>query len=135
MILHFGRPRLIWDWIILLLVCYIAIMVPFSVAFKTHDHTKQLIVADTIVEIFFIIDIVINFRTTYIDKKSGRIITQQKLIALHYLKGWFIVDFLAALPFEALYFANHSWVSLYNFILCRFLSLSLVEKFPCNAVA
>ncbi|XP_065052171.1 potassium voltage-gated channel subfamily H member 8-like isoform X2 [Rhopilema esculentum] len=109
MILHFGRPRLIWDWIILVLVCYIAIMVPFNVAFKAHDHRKELIIADCIVEIFFIVDIFINFRTTYIDKKSGRIITQKKMIALHYLKRWFIVDFLAALPFEALYFIDHSW--------------------------
>ena len=95
-------------------------MVPFNVAFKTHDHTLQFMIADIIIELFFIADIVINFRTTYIDKKSGRIITQTKLIAMHYLKGWFIIDFLPALPFEALYFANYSWVckSIYLYELC-----------------
>eukprot|EP00794_Sanderia_malayensis_P017353 gene17353-19086_t len=129
MVLHFGRPRLIWDWVILILVCYIAIMVPFSVAFKTHDHTKELIIADTIVEVFFIIDIIINFRTTYIDKKSGRIITNKKLIAQHYLKGWFIVDFLAALPFEALYFTNHSWGFLVSLLKCgRLLRLFRIAR-------
>ena len=111
MLLHFGRPRLIWDWIILILVAYIAIMVPFNVAFKTHDRTFEIIIADTVVEIFFVFDIVINFRTTYIDKKSGRIVTQQRQIAMHYIKGWFFIDLLAALPFEALYFFDHSWVS------------------------
>lgn len=89
-------------------------MVPFNVAFKAHDQRRQLIIADCIVEVFFIVDIVINFRTTYIDKKSGRIITQKKMIAMHYLKRWFIVDFLAALPFEALYFIDHSWVRFQN---------------------
>lgn len=62
-----------------------------------------------VIELFFIMDIVVHFRTSFVDT-SGRIIYDQRKIAIHYLKGWFILDFLAALPFEALYFLNQSWV-------------------------
>ena len=110
MLFHFGLARLIWDWIILFLVAYLSFMIPFNVAFKLYDGFKWLVV-DIAVELMFIADIVVNFRTTYIDKKSGRIISQQKQIALNYLKGWFALDLLATIPFELLYFVDDSWVS------------------------
>ncbi len=46
-------------------------------------------------------DIVINFRTTFVSK-SGQVILLQKEIALHYLRGWFIIDLFAAVPFDIL---------------------------------
>ena len=89
---------------------YIAIMIPYNVAFQRYNRVRDIIIFDMVIELFFILDIVVHFRTTYVDQ-SGRIIYDQKAIAFKYLKGWFILDFLAALPFEAFYFINHSWVS------------------------
>ena len=86
-------------------------MVPYNVAFRRNDRERDLIIFDMVIELFFIMDIVVHFRTSFVDL-SGRIIYDQKKIAVHYLKGWFILDFLAALPFEALYFINQSWVSI-----------------------
>jgi len=87
-------------------------MIPYNVAFRRNDRKRDLIIFDMVIELFFIMDIVVHFRTSFVDL-SGRIIYDQKKIAIHYLKGWFILDFLAALPFEALYFVNHTWVSIY----------------------
>jgi len=95
------------------LTTYIAIMVPYNVAFRRNDRERDLIIFDMVIELFFIMDIVVHFRTSFVDL-SGRIIYDQKKIAIHYLKGWFILDFLAALPFEALYFVNHHWVSIHE---------------------
>lgn len=50
-------------------------------------------------------DILLNFRTTYVSSK-GEVVSDWKLIALNYLRGWFIVDFLAAIPFDHLYASN-----------------------------
>ena len=100
---------------------YIAIMVPYNVAFRRNDRKKDLIIFDMVIELFFIMDIVVHFRTSFVDV-SGRIIYDQKKIAIHYLKGWFILDFLAALPFEALYFLNHTWVSILDAIFWSTLS-------------
>lgn len=47
-------------------------------------------------------DILLNFRTTYVSRK-GEVVSDSKQIALNYLKGWFLVDLLAALPFDLLY--------------------------------
>ena len=110
--LHYSATKGVWDWLILILTTYIAIMVPYNVAFRRNDRKRDLIIFDMVIELFFIMDIVVHFRTSFVDI-SGRIIYDQKKIAIHYLKGWFILDFLAALPFEALYFVNHTWVSIY----------------------
>lgn len=109
--LHYSNTKGFWDWLILILTTYIAIMIPYNVAFRRDDRKRDLIIFDVVIELFFIMDIVVHFRTSFVDK-GGRIIYDQKRIAVHYLKGWFILDFLAALPFEALYFINQSWANL-----------------------
>lgn len=48
------------------------------------------------------VDILLNFRTTYVSRK-GEVVSDSKSIALNYLRGWFVVDLLAALPFDHLY--------------------------------
>ena len=51
---------------------------------------------------YLISDIVLNFRTTYVSK-SGQVVYEPKLIAINYFRGWFLLDLLAAIPFDALY--------------------------------
>lgn len=52
--------------------------------------------------LLFVADILLNFRTTFVSSK-GEVVSDSKLIAINYLKGWFVVDLLAALPFDHLY--------------------------------
>uniref|UniRef100_A0A4W5K8E3 Ion transport domain-containing protein n=1 Tax=Hucho hucho TaxID=62062 RepID=A0A4W5K8E3_9TELE len=47
-------------------------------------------------------DIVFSFRTTYVSK-SGQVIFNARLICIHYMTTWFIIDLVAALPFDLLY--------------------------------
>lgn len=35
--------------------------------------------------------------------RKGEVVSDSKNIALNYLRGWFVVDLLAALPFDHLY--------------------------------
>jgi potassium voltage-gated channel Eag-related subfamily H protein 8 len=35
--------------------------------------------------------------------RKGEVVSKSRSIALNYLKSWFIVDLLAALPFDLLY--------------------------------
>ena len=51
------------------------------------------------VDIMFIIDILINFRTTYISE-NDEVISAPSKIAVHYFRGWFIIDLVAAIPFD-----------------------------------
>ncbi|XP_026079075.1 potassium voltage-gated channel subfamily H member 6 [Carassius auratus] len=114
--LHYSPFKAMWDWIILLLVLYTAVFTPYSAAFFLNEleeekkHTcgytcNPLNVVDVIVDVLFIIDIVITFRTTYVNH-NDEVVTHPKLIAIHYIKGWFLVDMVAAIPFDLLIFMS-----------------------------
>ena len=47
----------------------------------------------------WILDILLNFRTSYVNKK-GEVVTSPKSIAVNYMRGWFLLDLVAALPFD-----------------------------------
>ena len=55
-------------------------------------------------------DIILNFRTTYVSK-SGQVIFEARSICIHYVTTWFIIDLIAALPFDLLYAFNVTVVS------------------------
>lgn len=52
-------------------------------------------------DITFIIDIAINFRTTYVNK-NDEVVSAPSKIALNYFRGWFLIDLVAAIPFDLL---------------------------------
>lgn len=68
---------------------------------------SPLNVVDLIVDIMFIIDILINFRTTYVNS-SEEVVSHPAKIAIHYFKGWFLIDMVAAIPFDLLIFGSGS---------------------------
>lgn len=50
-------------------------------------------------------DIIINFRTTFVNS-NDEVVSHPLKIAVHYLKGWFIIDLVAAIPFDLLLFGS-----------------------------
>uniref|UniRef100_A0A672LYH2 Ion transport domain-containing protein n=1 Tax=Sinocyclocheilus grahami TaxID=75366 RepID=A0A672LYH2_SINGR len=111
-VLHYSPFKAVWDWLILLLVIYTAILTPYSAAFLLdgdEDSSGQncsyscspLNVVDLMVDIMFIIDIIINFRTTYVNA-NDEVVSHPLRIAVHYFKGWFLIDMVAAIPFDLL---------------------------------
>ncbi|KAL8577641.1 hypothetical protein ACOMHN_020250 [Nucella lapillus] len=101
-IVHYGIFKIGWDWLILLCTFYIAIMVPFNAAFRRHNRYRDFMYIDAVVEVLFAIDIVLNFRTSFMNK-NGQVCYDSRLIALNYMRGWFLLDLLAAIPFDLLY--------------------------------
>ncbi|XP_051008096.1 potassium voltage-gated channel subfamily H member 2 isoform X1 [Acomys russatus] len=118
-ILHYSPFKAVWDWLILLLVIYTAVFTPYSAAFllkETEDGPQApdcgyacqpLAVVDLIVDIMFIVDILINFRTTYVNANE-EVVSHPGRIAVHYFKGWFLIDMVAAIPFDLLIFGSGS---------------------------
>ncbi|XP_045491140.1 potassium voltage-gated channel subfamily H member 8-like isoform X5 [Colias croceus] len=99
---HYGVFKTFWDWLILIATFYVAVVVPYNASFVDEGHPRISVTSDVIVEALFIIDIVLNFRTTFVSKK-GEVVSDSKAIALNYIRSWFVVDLLAALPFDLLY--------------------------------
>jgi hypothetical protein len=58
--------------------------------------------ANAIIDIFFMADLIISFRSSYINDKTGEEIDYIKSIAFSYLKGRFWIDLLASLPIDIL---------------------------------
>ncbi|KAL4629687.1 potassium voltage-gated channel subfamily H member 8 [Arapaima gigas] len=115
-LLHYSTFKAGWDWLILLATFYVAITVPYNVCFIGDDDlTRSTTVSDIAVEILFIIDIVFSFRTTYVSK-SGQVIFEARLICIHYVTTWFIIDLVAALPFDLLYAFKVSVVSVVHLL-------------------
>ncbi|XP_077636503.1 voltage-gated inwardly rectifying potassium channel KCNH6 isoform X1 [Crocuta crocuta] len=117
-LLHYSPFKAVWDWLILLLVIYTAIFTPYSAAFLLSDQDESqrmdcgytcspLTVVDLIVDIMFVVDIVINFRTTYVNT-NDEVVSHPRRIAIHYFKGWFLIDMVAAIPFDLLIFHTGS---------------------------
>ncbi|CAM4593058.1 unnamed protein product [Leuciscus chuanchicus] len=115
-ILHYSPFKAVWDWVILLLVIYTAIFTPYSASFLLSDEEEAamqrcgyscspLNVVDLIVDIMFVVDIVINFRTTYVNS-NDEVVSQPGRIAIYYFKGWFLIDMVAAIPFDLLIYRS-----------------------------
>uniref|UniRef100_A0A3B5MS07 Ion transport domain-containing protein n=1 Tax=Xiphophorus couchianus TaxID=32473 RepID=A0A3B5MS07_9TELE len=109
-LLHYGAFKAGWDWLILLATFYVAVTVPYNVCFTAVEIREDGAsaarnppsVSDILVEILFIIDIVLNFRTTYVST-SGQVVYDARSICIHYVTSWLFVDLIAALPFDLLY--------------------------------
>ncbi|KAK2833084.1 hypothetical protein Q5P01_016973 [Channa striata] len=116
-ILHYSPFKAVWDWVILLLVIYTAIFTPYSAAFLLHEPEEEprsecyscnpLNMVDLVVDVMFIVDILINFRTTYVNH-NDEVVSHPGRIAQHYFKGWFLIDIVAAIPFDLLIFRSGS---------------------------
>lgn len=99
-ILHYCPFKTIWDWMILILTFYTAVTVPYNSAFKNKTMDQvPLLVIDSIVDVVFFIDIILNFHTTFVGA-SGEVISDPKIIRMNYLKSWFVIDLLSCLPYD-----------------------------------
>jgi hypothetical protein len=93
---HDSYGRVAWDMLTLFLLFYIGLTLPLMFAFGDECDLR---VPDAIVDLLFIVDVLLNFRTTYLNANAERV-SQGKAIARHYLKTWFILDFLSSIPFD-----------------------------------
>uniref|UniRef100_A0A8C1EE08 Voltage-gated delayed rectifier potassium channel KCNH4 n=1 Tax=Cyprinus carpio carpio TaxID=630221 RepID=A0A8C1EE08_CYPCA len=120
-LLHYSVCKALWDWLILLATFYVAVTVPYNVCFSAPDDpdcdstSRTTLVSDIAVEMLFILDIILNFRTTYVGP-AGQVVYEARSICLHYCTTWFILDLIAALPFDLLYLFNISVTSLVHLL-------------------
>lgn len=85
---------------ILTLTFYTAVTVPFNSSFKSKTMDQvPLLVVDSIVDVIFFVDIILNFNTTFVGP-SGEVVSDPKIIRMYYLKSWFVIDLLSCLPYD-----------------------------------
>eukprot|EP00899_Mesostigma_viride_P003418 jgi/Mesvir1/13077/Mv06063-RA.1 len=117
-----------WDATMLVLLLYVAIFLPFDVAFLgNHTHMSAIFILTCIIDIFFLMDIIVNFFLAYYSEKHHVWITSHKRIACRYLRGWFLVDLISCMPVEALALVFQS-DKISHFLLMRAVRLLKMSK-------
>jgi len=94
-----------WDWFMLALVMYTSISVPYQLAFYAFtdwQNSQFGFVMDVMIDLIYIIDIFVSWRTTYYDRE-GMLVLDRRMARRRYLKTWFGIDVFASFPFEYLF--------------------------------
>ncbi|OQS07281.1 voltage-gated ion channel superfamily [Thraustotheca clavata] len=89
-----------WDLYMIFLLFWTSIVVPFEIAFVTTDSWTTLFIIDRVVDFSFLMDMIFNFMTPYVDKETNQLVEDPQMIIGHYIKGWFVADFVSILPFD-----------------------------------
>eukprot|EP00919_Chromeraceae_sp_WS-2016_P060587 GHVR01143899.1.p1 GENE.GHVR01143899.1~~GHVR01143899.1.p1 ORF type:complete len:227 (+),score=24.06 GHVR01143899.1:586-1266(+) len=88
---------MIWDTFGITLILYLCFTVPFEFAF-TPEISNSARQFNIFIDVFFAVDIFLNFFTSYmiLGEEEKRL----KKIAVHYLRGFFFLDFIATVPWH-----------------------------------
>lgn len=79
-----------------------ALALPIELAFEPEfTKSPENGTLNAIIDFLFLIDIIVVFRTSIIGD-NGEIVTDQKTIAIKYLKGSFMIDFLSTIPLDSM---------------------------------
>jgi hypothetical protein len=97
MIGEHSRFRLLWDGLVLLLIIFSCILIPFQFAFQqtTALNGFQLIY---LIDLVFLIDIGLNCRTSF--RRHGSEVTDRPSCTREYLHGHFYADLIATFPLD-----------------------------------
>ena len=97
-ILPDSRFKIAWNIIIILLLLYTAVFVPFKISFLSGDN-KVIEAFEWVSDTLFALDIFVNFCTATENSKTGMLEFSHKKLAFNYIKSWFFLDLLACFPF------------------------------------
>ena len=72
----------------IILLVYVSFSVPLAIGFDLeYEPGSPGWSFELFVDIYFIMDIVMNFRTQF-EHENGYIVTDTRAIAINYMKGW-----------------------------------------------
>ncbi len=95
-----------FDALLLGVTIFAAVEVPLHLALQ-YPKAGWRFVLGMVYPVIFSIDILVTFFTTI--TVDGQEVTSKREIAIRYLRSWFIVDFIAATPFDLIF--SDGWLS------------------------
>ena len=105
----------------------IAKVTPFEIAFLETKY-DTLFVLNRLVDMGFLMDIVINFRLAFLDKKEGSFVLDKKKIIRHYVRGWFMLDAVSLIPWDLIELLSGSGGNLKVLRLLKILKLTKLVR-------
>nr|XP_056721903.1 potassium/sodium hyperpolarization-activated cyclic nucleotide-gated channel 4 [Euleptes europaea] len=95
--------RFYWDLTMLLLMVGNLIIIPVGITFFKDENTTPWIIFNVVSDTFFLVDLVLNFRTGIVVEDNTEIILDPQRIKMKYLKSWFVVDFISSIPVDYIF--------------------------------
>lgn len=79
------------------------IIIPVGITFFKDETTAPWIVFNVVSDTFFLMDLVLNFRTGIVIEDNTEIILDPEKIKKKYLRTWFVVDFVSSIPVDYIF--------------------------------
>uniref|UniRef100_A0A8C6WKX0 Hyperpolarization activated cyclic nucleotide gated potassium and sodium channel 2 n=1 Tax=Neogobius melanostomus TaxID=47308 RepID=A0A8C6WKX0_9GOBI len=95
--------RFYWDFSMLMFMVGNLIIIPVGITFFKEETTTPWIIFNVVSDTFFLIDLVLNFRTGIVFEDNTEIILDPNKIKQKYLKSWFVVDFVSSIPVDYIF--------------------------------
>ncbi|KAF7655792.1 hypothetical protein LDENG_00050740 [Lucifuga dentata] len=95
--------RFYWDFTMLMFMVGNLIIIPVGITFFKDETTTPWIIFNVVSDTFFLMDLVLNFRTGIVFEDNTEIILDPEKIKKHYLKTWFVVDFISSIPVDYIF--------------------------------
>ncbi|XP_059197974.1 potassium/sodium hyperpolarization-activated cyclic nucleotide-gated channel 1 [Centropristis striata] len=95
--------RFYWDFTMLMFMVGNLIIIPVGITFFKDETTTPWIIFNVVSDTFFLMDLVLNFRTGIVFEDNTEIILDPKKIKKKYLKSWFVVDFVSSIPVDYIF--------------------------------
>ncbi|KAM9329247.1 potassium/sodium hyperpolarization-activated cyclic nucleotide-gated channel 2 [Gastrophryne carolinensis] len=95
--------RFYWDFTMLLFMVGNLIIIPVGITFFKDETTTPWIVFNVVSDTFFLMDLVLNFRTGIVIEDNTEIILDPQKIKRKYLRTWFVVDFVSSIPVDYIF--------------------------------
>ncbi|XP_047442102.1 potassium/sodium hyperpolarization-activated cyclic nucleotide-gated channel 1 [Mugil cephalus] len=95
--------RFYWDFTMLMFMVGNLIIIPVGITFFKEETTTPWIIFNVVSDTFFLMDLVLNFRTGIVFEDNTEIILDPKKIKMKYLKSWFVVDFVSSIPVDYIF--------------------------------
>ncbi|RLN32208.1 hypothetical protein BBJ28_00005187 [Nothophytophthora sp. Chile5] len=92
-----SRFRHWWDFAITVCIAYVIVMTPIKVGFDVQT-TGAGYALDVVVDLFYLVEMVLNFFTSYEDDATGDEVKDPVKIRRNYIKSWFLVDAVSSFP-------------------------------------
>ncbi|XP_054007022.1 potassium/sodium hyperpolarization-activated cyclic nucleotide-gated channel 2-like [Hylaeus anthracinus] len=124
------RCRHYWDILMIFVITTVLVLVPYQSAFEMIMRSLAWSVVKNFLLLMCCLDMVVNFRTGYLDKEEHAVILDQKKIMKRYIKSsTFLPDFIGSFPTDLFFLTK--WLeykvsrkTISMICICRVFSLS-----------
>lgn len=99
---RYGHPyKVKWDILVMSFAAWNTVQIPIEVAYEPSEFdNKYLYWFNNFIDFIFFVDILVNFRSAYINQKTGEEVRGSCAVAYNYLTTRFMIDLLATIPFD-----------------------------------